>query len=115
MRPSNFLLLEAALVAASASLAACTAAVKVPDEIPVPVGVSCVDQERRPALPPAATRPEAEIKQLDDYKAVLRLRADRLELVEYAVRAEAIVEGCSRIQPAPSAPGAAAAPAARPD
>jgi hypothetical protein len=115
MRPSYFLLLEAALVAASASLAACTGGVKVPDEIPVAVGVSCVDQDRRPKLPAAAGRPEAEIKQLDDYKAVLRLRADRLELAEYAVRAEAIVEGCSRIQPAPSAQGAAAAPAARSD
>jgi hypothetical protein len=108
---ANLLLLLLGAVVVSASLAACNG-IKVPDEIPVPVGVSCVDQDKRPRLPAAAARPEAEIKALDDYKAVLRLRTDRLELAEYAIRAEAIVEGCSRITPAPGAPGTTAAPEA---
>jgi hypothetical protein len=111
MRPSYLLLLEAALVAASASLAACTSAVKVPDEIPVAVGVSCVDQERRPKLPPAATaRPEAEIKQLDDYKVIPRLRADRLELIEYVGAGRGDRRG---LQPGPACAQARQAPRPR--
>ena len=92
-------LLLLAVLVASGSLAACSG-VQVPKEIPVPVAVACVDQARRPRLPAAALRPESEIRDLDDYKVIPALRADRLELADYARKAEAILEGCSRIPPA---------------
>jgi hypothetical protein len=83
-------------VGCAASLAACGTAVKVPERAAVAVGVSCVDEAMRPARPAEAMRPEAEIRALDDYKVIPRLRADRLRLIAHVERLEAIVDGCAR-------------------
>lgn len=99
-------LLLAALVAA-APLAACQTQVQIPKEVQIPVAAPCVPEDRRPPAPLEAMRPEAEIRALDDYKVIPRLRADRLELIVYARAAQAIVEGCSKI---PAAPAAAPGP-----
>lgn len=100
MAKLNLLLL--AVLAAAIPLAACQHVVQIPKEVPIPVAVSCVDQGKRPRLPDGAMRPEAEIRALEDYKVIPRLRADRLELLDYARSAEAIVDGCSKIAPLPA-------------
>lgn len=94
---ANLLLLAVGMAVTMVPLAACQSVVEIPKEIPVPVAVACVDQAKRPAMPAAAMQPEAEIRNLPDYLVIPRLRRDRLALLDYARKAEAIVEGCSRI------------------
>jgi hypothetical protein len=103
----NLLLLAVVFVALTTPLASCVAPVQIPKEVKVPVAVPCVPEDRKPPAPLEAMRPEAEIRSLEDYKVIPRLRADRLELIVYARAAAAIVEGCSKI---PAAPAAAPGP-----
>lgn len=72
------------------------AAVKIPEKVSVPVAVPCVDDASRPAK--LELRSEAEILELDDYKVIAALRADRGRALEQLDVLEAIVESCSRIR-----------------
>jgi hypothetical protein len=63
-----------------------------PPTADVAVAVSCV--ESRPARPEFRT--DSEILALDDYRAVLALRADRLKAERYIKALEDVVDVCER-------------------
>lgn len=62
-----------------------------PPSIDVPVAVSCLPAER-PARP--ATFTDRELAQLDDYKLVLGMRRDTLQLRAYTAELEALLKAC---------------------
>ena len=64
---------------------------KPPPSIDVPVAVSCLPAER-PARP--ATFSDRELAALDDYKLVLGLRRDALQLRTYTRELEALLKAC---------------------
>lgn len=67
-------------------------AIPEPVEIPVPVRVPCIAEAPvRPQI-----MPDAELLALDDYRAVVALRRDRLLLERYAAEAEAVIGTCVR-------------------
>jgi hypothetical protein len=57
----------------------------------VPVATTCVPSTT-PALPP--TLAESELAALSDYALVLRIAAERLELLAYSKQAEAVISAC---------------------
>lgn len=57
----------------------------------IPVAVSCVPQDA-PTFPPL--RSNAELKALDDRRIVLALAEERLSLLGYSKRAEAVINAC---------------------
>jgi hypothetical protein len=66
-----------------------------PVEIPVPVRVPCiVETPVRPQI-----MPDADLLSLDDYRAVVALRRDRLLLERYAAEADAVMRPCVRENP----------------
>ena len=69
-------------------LAGCAA---VPQTVTVPVAVSCIPETSPTA--PAITHP-AELALLDDYALVLKLAAERLELISWSRQAEVVIQGC---------------------
>lgn len=69
----------------------------------VPVAVSCVDERpERPQL-----RSEAEILAMDDYRAVLALRAERLKAELYIGKLEDVVTACQEAPRLITAPNGA--------
>lgn len=102
MAKLNLLLLAVLVACSTAPLVACQTQVQIPKEVPIPVAVPCVPEEKAPAFPLEAARPETEIRALEDYKVIPRLRADRLELIVYARAAQAIVQGCGKLPAVPA-------------
>lgn len=80
-------------------LAGCETGVKIPERREVPVAQACVDEASRPAR--LQLRGDAEILELDDYKVIQALRADRGRAFEQLDKLEAIVERCSRVSGPP--------------
>lgn len=56
-----------------------------------PTPVACAPKDS-PTVP--ATTQNAELAKLDDYKLVLTIAADRLSLIDYAGKADAVIQAC---------------------
>lgn len=81
------------LLAATAiiALSACASGPQLPERILVPVASSCVPT----GMPPAPTiSTNAELLGLADRELVLRIAAERLELISFSRQAEAVLSGC---------------------
>ena len=76
-------------ICCAAALSACASA---PPQALVPVSASCLSQDSILSLPP--TTANAELSHLSDYELVLRIAAERLDLIAYSRQASAIIEGC---------------------
>ena len=63
----------------------------LPQTVSVPVAVSCLPANVH-ALPAIST--DAELATLQDYALVLRIAAERLDLLSYARQADAIIAAC---------------------
>ena len=83
---------RAALILLLAGCAARPVVVTETVEVRVPVPVPCIAE--MPARPAVMT--DAELLALDDYRAVVALRRDRMLLVQYAAEAEAVMRPCAR-------------------
>lgn len=88
--------------AAALLLAGCETGIKIPDRIPAPIAVACVDPEF--LEPPLRLRGDAELLELDDYKVIQALRADRGRAQERLDKLQAIVERCSKVSGPPLPP-----------
>lgn len=64
----------------------------VPKETLVPVPVPCLTTSQLPIKPKLAT--DAELAELDDYRLVLAIRADQLELRGFVALQEALITAC---------------------
>lgn len=62
-----------------------------PQSVSVPVAVSCLPAEV-PAAP--ATLADSVLAGLSDYEFVLRIAAERLDLIAYAKQADALISAC---------------------
>jgi len=62
-----------------------------PPTVDIPVGISCL-----PAAVPArpASNSNADLKAMDDERLVLVIAQERLELLVYSAKAEAVIQGC---------------------
>lgn len=78
-------------------LTGCASGVTIPTEVRVAVPTPCIAPADRPERPPL--RSDAELLALDSYRATWALWGERLELLAYSQRMEAVVEGCSRLTP----------------
>jgi hypothetical protein len=65
-----------------------------PVEVKVAVPVPCVKAEDVPALP-ALPPPEA-LAALPDYELLITIEELRRRLVEYALKADAVLQGCAK-------------------
>lgn len=84
-----------------ALLAGCATPIpQVPKTVEVPTPIACVDPDKVPARP--AFRSENELELLDDYTWSLAVYLERQRAIDYAGELAALVEGCSRIPPAPA-------------
>ena len=83
-------------------LAGCSSfpSVTVPREISKATPVPCVPEDKRPARRKFRTMPE--ILELGDFHGLIALRLERQQAIDYAGELEAVVEGCSKIPPAPA-------------
>lgn len=83
-------------IVAAVMLTGCVGSgVTIPREVKVSVAVPCIAPAEKPQRPVLLT--DREILSLDSYRAAWALWGDRLELLGYAARLEAIADGCSRI------------------
>lgn len=96
------LLRPAAVGVMALALASCSGLpqLRVPPERTVPVPVPCVDAAKRPK-PPAIVDTDA-LLAMDEGTRTLRTWAAFERLITYTAELEAVVEGCSRIPPAPA-------------
>ena len=78
------------LLCCLAALAGCATEAPLPRTVEVPVRVPCVKDA--PALP--AVKANAELAALGDEALVLTIAAERLELLGYALKADAVISGC---------------------
>ena len=70
-------------------LSSCAA---VPQTVSVPVHVGCLPAEGIPTLP--ALTEGASLAALSDYELVLRIAAERLDLISWSRQAQVIIEAC---------------------
>jgi hypothetical protein len=89
-RPASTLVLTLARVSVIPLLLSSCAS-SLPERTLVPVATTCVPSTT-PALPP--TLAESELAALSDYALVLRIAAERLELLAYSKQAEIVISGC---------------------
>ncbi len=82
-------------LALTALLVGCATRLEMPKEVRVAVPVACIAPADRPAKPTLMA--DGDILALDTYRATWALWGERLELLGYAAKLEAVVEGCSRI------------------
>lgn len=80
-----------------ASIVGCADPLKIPQTVNVAVPTPCIAPQDKPQRP--ALLSDAELLALDTYRAVWALWGDRIERQGYELTLEAIVDGCSRIQP----------------
>lgn len=57
----------------------------------VPTPVACAPKD---SPSPPVTTPNADLGKLDDYKLVLTIASERLSLIDYAGKADAIIQAC---------------------
>jgi hypothetical protein len=79
------------LICASLICLLASGCASLPTTVRVPVATTCVPSTT-PALPP--TLAESELAALSDYALVLRIAAERLELLAYSKQAEIVISGC---------------------
>ena len=78
-------------ICCAAALSACASA---PPQALVPVATSCLPSGGIPNLADIAIASDPELSQLDDRTLVLRIAAERLDLIAYSRQASAIIEAC---------------------
>jgi hypothetical protein len=96
----DFGLVVLGLALVLAALGGCSSAeVRIPERVLVPVAVACVDQAAAAALEAACAgiRPDAEILELDDYRAIQALRADRGRAALCIPKLQAAIAACAKI------------------
>lgn len=76
---------------------------KIPDKVAIATAVACIDEETRAELEQACSgrRSDEEILELDDYKVVQAVRADRGRAAECIDKQRAAIAACSKVPEGP--------------
>ena len=83
-----------AILCCMAALAGCAQEPALPTVTKVPVPVPCLSAAQVPALP--AVKGNAELAALPDEGLVLEIAAERLELIGYSLKADAVIRACAK-------------------